>query len=197
MSSNSPPLAGRLGLGWDVEQSGDGAIKVSSVTPGGAAAKGGIKVGDRIILFAGRKFHEAEDFRLLVMATRGKVPVEVERKGSDEPIQLTVEPAGDPITLGVTWRIDDAEPGAVFLIRVTPGSPADRAGLRALDRIYEVSGQRFKTSDEFRQLVNSLNSPIELLTESRGQLRHVEVERLEIVTAPEEKTPTVAATAAR
>ena len=107
------------------------------------------------------------------MVTRGKVPVEVERKGSDEPIQLTVDRRrSDHAGRYVADRRCRA--GAVFLIRVTPGSPADRAGLRALDRIYEVSGQRFKTSDEFRQLVDSLNSPIELLTESRGQLRHVE-----------------------
>ncbi len=192
-----PALAGRLGLTWDVEQAKNGVVQVAAVTGSGAAAKGGIKTGDRIVSYAGRPVADAEEFRQLVMATRGSMPIEIERKGSEQPIQLTVQPAGDPVTLGISWRVDDAEPGAVFLVRVVPASPADRAGLRVYDRIYEVSGQRFKTSDEFRQLVNSLASPIELLAESRGKLRRVEVERLEIITAPEEKTPAAATAAQR
>jgi hypothetical protein len=192
-----PPLAGRLGLSWDVDQAKEGVVQVAAVTAGGAAAKAGIKAGDRILNYAGREVTDAEQFRQLVMATRGSARIEIERKGSEKPITLTVQPAGDPVTLGISWRIDDAEPGAVFLVRVVPASPADRAGLRVYDRIYEVSGQRFKTSDEFRQLVNTLTSPIELLTESRGKLRHVEVERLEIITAPVEKAAPVLTSAAR
>ena len=49
----APPLAGRLGLGGMSNNRAMVRFKVSSVTPGGAAAKGGIKVGDRIILYAG------------------------------------------------------------------------------------------------------------------------------------------------
>ncbi len=193
----APPLAGRLGLGWDVDQAKNGIVQVASVTPGSAAAKAGIKTGDRILSYAARPITDAEQLRQLVMATKGAMPIEIERKGSDKPLTLTVQPSGEPITLGITWRIDDAEPGAVFLVRVVPASTADRAGLRVFDRIYEVSGQKFKTSEEFRQLVNSLASPIELLVETRGKVRRVEVDRQEIITAPEENKPAAAATAQR
>jgi C-terminal processing protease CtpA/Prc len=94
---------------------------------------------------------------------------------------LKLEPTGQPTRLGITWQVDDAEPGAVMLTRIVPGSTADRAGLRVYDRIYEVSGERFRGSDEFHRLVHELASPLDLLVETRGKVRHVEVERAELV----------------
>ena len=180
------PLPGRLGLAWDEKLSGDGIVELISVTPGGAAAKAGLRKGDRIIKYAGRQIKDDEVFRRLVMATRGSVPVTVERKGTEHPVELTIAPAGDPIRLGMSWQTDDAEPRAVFLVRIVPGSPADRAGLHLFDRIYEINGHGFTSSEEFYELANSLAVPLDLLVETRGRLRHADLDRLEEVTADQQ-----------
>jgi len=182
-----PAAPGRLGLTWSEKQAKNGIVQVESVSAGGAAAKGGLKAGDRIISYASRPVADAEQLRQFVLATRGAVPIKVQRGEGVEPMELTVKPAGDPVSIGLSWRTDDAEPGSVIVVRVTPGSPADRAGLRLYDRIYEVGGQRFATSDQFRDLANSLDSPVDCLTETRGQLRHVSLERLEVISAEDSK----------
>ena len=192
-----PPLPGRLGLGWDEKLSKDGVVQLIVVTPGGAAAKAGLRVGDRIVAYAGRPITDDEQFRRLVLATRGPVPITVERAGSEKPIDLTIEPTGDPMRLGMSCQFDDAEPGAVFLVRIVPGSPADQSGLHVFDRIYEINGQRFKGVEQFLELANSLPNPLELLVESRGKLRHVELLRQEFVTADESKPAPAPATAQR
>jgi C-terminal processing protease CtpA/Prc len=192
-----PPAPGRLGLGWDEKLSTEGVVQLISVSAGGAAAKAGLKTGDRIIQYAGRPIADEDQFRRLVLATRGPVLVRVERKGSEKPVDLTVDPPGDPVCLGMSWQVDDAEPGSVFLVRVMPGSSADQAGLHVFDRIYEINGQRFKGVEQFHELANSLPNPLELLVESRGKLRHVELQRQEIVTADENKLPPAPATAQR
>ena len=61
----------------------------------------------------------------------------------EEPIEMQLNLAGNPSRLGITWRGDDAEPGVSILTRVLPGSPADAAGLRAGDRIYQIGGRDF------------------------------------------------------
>lgn len=183
-----PAAPGRLGLAWDEKQARSGIVQVESVSAGGAAAKAGLKAGDRVISYASRPITDAEQLRTLVLATRGSVPIKIQRGSAAEPIDLSITPAGEPASMGLSWRTDDAEPGSVIVVRVTPGSPADRAGLRLYDRIYEVGGQRFTTSDQFRQLANSLASPVDFLTETRGQLRHVALERLEVISADDLKT---------
>jgi hypothetical protein len=178
-----PPLAGRLGLAWDPAKAKDGIVQIASLTASGAAAKAGLKVGDKIISYAGRPISDVEDLRSFVLATRGAVPLEYVREGSETPVQTKVEPSGSPSTVGITWKLDDAEPNSVFLVRIIPGSPADRAGLRLFDRVYEVNGKKFATSDEFRELVNSAPGPVQLLVEKGGVIRRVEVQRLEPITA--------------
>ncbi|HEY2827342.1 MAG TPA: M28 family peptidase [Pirellulales bacterium] len=178
--------AGRLGLSWDEAQAKQGMVQVAVITPGSAADKSGLKSGDRIINYAGREITDIQQLRQLVLATRGKVAMTVTRSGHDGPLEMNIEPVGQPISLGLAWRVDDAEPGAVLIVGITPGSPAEVAGLQLYDRIYEVNGRRFSTSDEFRQFTNSLPSPLELITETSGKIRRVTVPRLEIVSGEPE-----------
>jgi S1-C subfamily serine protease len=176
------PAAGRLGIAWDEAQAKQGVVQVAAITPGSSAAKAGLKPGDRIVSYDNQSLTDVEQLRQWVLATRGAVPIKIVRAGSDQPLELSIQPVGDPVRLGLAWRVDDAEPDAVLLVGITPGSPADHAGLHLYDRIYEVNGRRFSTSDEFRQLTNSLDSPLELLTETQGKIRPVKIERLDILT---------------
>ncbi|MDE3153908.1 MAG: Do family serine endopeptidase [Acidobacteriota bacterium] len=66
---------------------------VSTVTPGGAAAKGGIKPGDVIIAFNGRPVADRDALVAMVIATKPgtTVPVQVVRDGRDETLSVTVD----------------------------------------------------------------------------------------------------------
>ena len=97
---------------------------------------------------------------------------------TDEPetLDLAIRLAGTPRKLGISWRTDGAEPGAVTLVRVQGGSPAQRAGLKVHDRIYEIGGQRFATSSEFLRLAKTYSLPFSIEVERDGRLREVTLE---------------------
>ncbi|HVC18486.1 MAG TPA: Do family serine endopeptidase [Vicinamibacterales bacterium] len=70
----------------------EGAL-VSTVTPGGAAAKGGIKPGDVIIAFNGRPVPDRTSLVNMVVATKPGtiVPVKVVRNGEELTLNVTVD----------------------------------------------------------------------------------------------------------
>ena len=182
----SPP-PGRLGLRWDETLARDGNIVVRAVTPGSAADRAGIRAGDRIESFDGHLVHDARQFRMLVLAAESPAPVVVQREGEEAPLELSAPLTGTPVRLGIAWRVDETEPGCVIINRLTPGSPADMAGLRPTDRIHRINGQDFASGDEFRELAGSLPDPLVLEVETRGKVRAVTIPSLS--DAAQEKTP--------
>lgn len=173
-----PPLAGRLGVTWQRDANRAG-LRVLSVTPRSAAARAGLRPGDRITRFDDRELSDGAALRDLVFAATQPATLTLERPGIAEPLALRVAFTGRPIRIGVSWSVDAAEPGAVMVTRVVPGSPAARAGLRFQDRIYQVAGESFASELEFRRLLSSANtSPIELLVERHGRVSTVAIEPL-------------------
>jgi S1-C subfamily serine protease len=170
------PLPGRLGVSWQPDDNQSAGLRVTRVRPGSAADRGGIRAGDRITHFAGREITDAEAFRSLVLAAANPVPVTMVRAnpGESEEVQLTLD--GTPTRLGIAWRMDDAEPESVTLVRVVPGSPADRAGLKVHDRVYQVSGRDFASSEEFQSLVTADVPRLELTVERQGRISDITVE---------------------
>jgi len=177
VSLPAPP--GRLGVRWDELRARDGSIIVRSVTPGSAADRAGLRSGDHIVKFAGREVHDPRQFRLLVLAAESPVPATIQRDGETAPLDVSLELPGTPVRLGVSWRVDEAEPGCVIVNRLTPGSPADMAGMRAGDRIHRISGKDFRTGDEFRELAGSLPDPLVLEVETGGQVRAITIPSLD------------------
>jgi hypothetical protein len=173
VSLPSPP--GRLGLRWQEQAAKDGKIVVEDVTRGSASDKGGLKVGDRIVSFDGRQVGDPQQFRLGVLAAKSPVKLVVERPGEAKPLDLELNLAGSPVRLGISWRTDPAEPGAVIVNRLVPGSPADMAGLRSGDRVLRIGGRRFDTGDEFHELAHSLPDPLVLEVETSGRVRLVDI----------------------
>ena len=86
-----------------------------------------------------------------------------------------VRPGDPPLRLGISWRLDDAEPGTIVVSHVVVGSPAAAAGLRVGDRIYQIGGRNFATDAVFVELVKTLPGPLELLVQRDGQLRVIAV----------------------
>jgi hypothetical protein len=171
-----PPLPSRLGIAWRPADEGRaGGLVVATVSPGSPASRAGLRTGDRIVSFAGHEIKHAADLRDLVLAAENLVPIIVERAGASQPVKLNAQLAGPSIRLGISWRLDDAEPGAVIVSRVTPGSPAANAGVHVNDRIYEVAGRPFSGDMEFRQLLAETAGALELLTERQGRLRPLSI----------------------
>lgn len=171
-----PTLPSRLGLSWrDDHQDGQPGLLVTQLTPGAAAERGGLKVGDRLLKFGGHELHAGTDLRTHVLAAHNPVPVVVRRAGSETPVELSLTLSGDPVRLGIGWQVDAGEPGTVVLLRVTPGSLADKAGLQVHDRVEQVSGRTFAGSDEFQRLVHAPVETLELLVERAGRKRLVSI----------------------
>lgn len=173
-----PPLPPRLGVTWQPSGDRDGAV-VASVVPRSPAERAGLRAGDRIVRFAGREVHQAEDLRQLVLVAEAPAALVVERAGSAQPITLTAELAGPPVRVGISWRFDDAEPGVAIVSRVVPGSPAAASGMRVNDRVYEIAGESFAGDADFRKLLAGGDErPLEFLTERQGRVRSVTIEPL-------------------
>jgi C-terminal processing protease CtpA/Prc len=128
-----------------------------------------------VLKFAGEDVSDPARFLVNVLATSGAATATIERPGQDEPLEVTLKLSGEPVRLGISWRVDDAEPQAVIINRVVSGSPADLAGLRVNERIYRIGGREFANGEEFRRLVAESNGPIQLEVEGEGRVRTVEV----------------------
>lgn len=177
-TEKKPQRPERLGVHWEAQQPPGPGILIAQVTAGSPADEAGLLSGDRILELAGRPLGTGDDLTWAVAAAKSPVVILVERSGREQPLALTGQLEGDPMRMGVTWRVDDAEPGAVVLTHVVPGSPAARAGLKRGDYVYQIAGRDFADEAEFAQLAKTLAGPLKLLIERDGRLRTVEI-RLE------------------
>ncbi len=169
-----PSLPGRLGVQWKPElNDGDPAVRLEMVHPGSAAERAGLRRGDRIVRFAGKPV-DPQRLAAQVLAAPKQVEIDIQRPGEEQSRSVQVTLAGQPLRVGIAWRVDDAEPTLVQVVRVVPSSPAAMAGIRLFDRVYEVNGQRFSSSDEFGKLI-AANGPLKLLVETLGRMRMIEL----------------------
>lgn len=163
-----PPPLPRLGLNWSSDRVPGEAFVVTKVDGGSPAAAAGIRVGDRIIRFAGQSTVDARELVDLVLVAPEKTTVEVVREGSVDAVRLDITLRGRPLRIGVSWRVDDAEPGVAIVTTVSPGSPAARAGIEPLDRLLPPVGQE---PDDLQWLVDlAQHEKITLRRERRGRL---------------------------
>jgi hypothetical protein len=173
LAAQTPQLPSRLGVSWRREDGPGDGVRLARVVAGSPAEEAGLLPGDRILEFAGREIRSGDDLSGAVIAAENPATLVARRAGSPEPLTISVELDGSPLRLGITWRVDDAEPGTIILTYVVPGSPAARAGLTAGERIYQIGGRDFADQEEFANLASTLTEPLELLVERDGQLRTV------------------------
>jgi serine protease Do len=153
---------------------------VSSVVPGGPAEKAGLKPGDFIVSVETKPVESVNDLRNRVAGVQpGKtVAVEYYRDGKKaavnvkidhQPADMRGEPAGGtgegkPGAFGLEVRTPTEElarqygyketPGGVLVTAVTPGSPADREGLREGMVITQVQGKAVASAEEFERMAS-------------------------------------------
>lgn len=187
MNRTVDPPQPRLGVRWKDETSEGQGVLLTQVMPGSAAERVGLRVGDRILRFGGAKVESDSQLRRAVATAPSTITAQVRRKGQDEPSDLNLQLGGRPVRVGVTWREDRGEPGTLIVTSVASGSPADQAGVRPGDRIYQIGGQDFASGEAFRGLANTLPSPLELSLERQGQVWTASLDVPAPATAEEKK----------
>jgi S1-C subfamily serine protease len=156
------PIPGPVDFGWTFEKTNaqsikeNGGIKLKTVRAGGPADKAGLKAGDVIVEFNGLKLNDARNVVVLMrtgfepgMKVKGKVwrrmadaaGQEVERE-----VEFAIVPArGRRADWGFQARYSQAE-GGVLVLRVKPGGPAAKAGIRPGDVLVEVNGKNLRSA---------------------------------------------------
>jgi regulator of sigma E protease len=142
---------------------------VGHVMPDSPAAKADIREGDLIVRFEGKENPTWEDIDLKEVAA------------AFQPLTLTVERDGQRIDKSVTPILDErsgvgsagwSARGDVQLAAITPGLPADKAGLRKGDLVVTANGQPIHSTTKFHELVRSSGGkPLEIEVKREGELR--------------------------
>src|SRR5690606_21459399 len=154
---------------------------VRSVEQGGPADKAGVRVGDIIVGFNGRKIERSSDLPRIVGGTApgAKVDIRVWRRGKYHDLTVTVgemqsdrqagaperpspdkAPAGNPLGLGVTEL--DAEQRARLnieggaLVQSVTG-PAEAVGIRPGDIVLGLDNQEITSAAQFDELVAGID----------------------------------------
>jgi serine protease Do len=157
---------------------------IGDVTSGGPAAKAGIQPGDIIIEFNGKKIENGADLRNIAAETESGTSVDIKilRDGKEKTItvklaerpndeQLANAARGEPDhkmskTLGIsTQTLTPAlskqlglhSQHGVVITEVTPGSPADDAGLKDGDLINEVDRTKVQSVLDFQKAIHKLS----------------------------------------
>lgn len=141
---------------------------VGIVLPNQPAAAAGMQPGDRIISVAGNPVTTSDEVRALSKENAGKPTVFlVERNGKQVP--LTIIPNPNPVNgayLGINlepW----VQPARVD--RVTPGGPADKAGIQPGDVIVDVNGTPVNSVPQADALLSQSSAPAKVTVERNGQ----------------------------
>jgi serine protease Do len=167
-------------------------VLVNEVMDGTPAAKGGVKEGDVIVAFDGKKTPDPTTLRNIVAETKvGKrVKMTVMRDGkaktlnimvAEQPKNLTMsqqqQPESDHNTSSILKGVEvqNMNPQiaqqlglpktttGVVVTDVSVGSPAERAGLISGDVILQVNNKRITNIGDFRNAVQSANKKRGLL----------------------------------
>jgi regulator of sigma E protease len=138
-------LAGVLSRGADVPIYTDSAPVIGHVAPNSPAERAGLTAGDRIVSVAGSATPtwDALDLALLPKARR-ELAIVVERNGQRVDLLVTPDAVGK-YELGQVGILPVMRPEVQL---VTPGAPAERAGLQRGDIVLAVDGQRDLSRDE-------------------------------------------------
>lgn len=123
--------------------------RVEWVVPDSAAAQAGIKTGDVITRYDRQ---DIDDWMQVTNRTqmnlRQEVPLTVNRNGS--PVEMTLQipslkKGEDEVELQDLGILPQYMPGPIGVHAVQPGTPAEKAGLKAGDQIETVDGMQFHT----------------------------------------------------
>src|SRR5437899_6081512 len=192
------PLTKDLAKTFTRGDSTAGAL-VSSVIDGSPAAKAGVKTGDVIVEFDGKKVAKATDLPGIVadVPVGRDVPIVVTREGKEMRLNariarlqdeapakvadtegkgqlgLSVQPLTPPMARELGLKVREG----VLVRDVVDGGRAAEAGIRAGDVIVEINRQPVRTVEDLKARVDkqAKNEPMVLLVNRDGQALYVAV----------------------
>lgn len=133
---------------------------ISSVAPDSPAEKAGIQAGDKIVQLEGSTNPTWQVvLDKIAMNPRQPVSVTVERGG--KPLSLTVVPK--PVGKDQTGSIGVFPEEPILAAAVSPGSPAEKAGVREGDELAGLNGTPIHSAHTFiSMLQENKDKPVEL-----------------------------------
>lgn len=135
---------------------------IGEVAEGKAAAKAGLKTGDRIVRINNEAIDDFDDIRMIVSMNAG-TPLRVVYQRAGVTRETTLTPEREDAEFGPVGRA-----GVTFMIepivgRVEADSPAAKAGIRAGDRIVRVNGKPVKEMTDYAVAArDAKNAPVTL-----------------------------------
>ena len=185
----TPELAQSFGIKTDQ------GVVISEVFSGSPAEKAGLKQGDVIIAFNGKKVKDAHDISRKVAATapHTKATLTVIRDGKEKKLDVTLGTMPEsPTSLASNgtqnaWglQVQNITPElaqrlgvpttqkGVVITQVRPDSPAADAGLRAGDIILEIDRKKIKDMKDYTRALRKADSEkglLLLIKRGRGNL---------------------------
>ncbi len=154
-------------------------VLISEVVENTPASRAGIKAGDVITMFDGKKVKDMASFRIMVASTEvgKKVNIKLYRDGKEKDIRLTIgemdetanatretpDNKGDELGLRVinvsdprAQRFDPKTTNGVVIVEIRPGTPADKAGFNVGDIIIAIGSKSTANVDEYRNAIKGL-----------------------------------------
>ncbi len=149
---------------------------VGFVKTGGAADKAGVKVGDRIVNFAGVEnpsWNRVEDDALLF--PEKEVPIAIDRGGQRSQLAITPTKVTDHgQSGGFLDMAPDAGTEPVVVGSVDPDMPAAKSGLQKSDWITSVNDKAVRNTQEMKILVGEIkDQPIKLIINRDGKRQEI------------------------
>ena len=195
----TPELAKQFGL-----PNQNGAL-VSEVMPDTPASKAGLKEGDFIVEFDGKKVSDNRHLRLMASQTapKTKVTLKVVRDGKDKTFTVTLDELPDEQTTQGMRKSGSSESGedaldgvevsdldaqlrrefdipanvrGAVVTNVDEDAPAYRAGLRPGDVVLEIDRKPVRNADEAVKLSKDIKDNVLLRVWSKGGSRYLVVD---------------------
>jgi serine protease Do len=195
---NIQDITPEIARGLKLEKDTRGVI-VTDIVPGSPAEKAGLKQGDVILKYDGKRVESVAKLRSMAAATApGQlVKITVSREGRELDLSLTAgelartqgerRPAEndllgasvETVTPQIATQLGLRRASGVIVTEVVPGSAAESAGLQKGDIIYRVNNSKVDSAEEFDRRISEAKkqgSVMLLLREVRsGNTRYITV----------------------
>ncbi len=131
--------------------------EISQIAEGSPAAAAGLRKGDRIISYGGKRIYAPIDVVQFLYVSKGE-PVTVEYKRDGKLLKGELRPIYHPETsspmMGVVLDLTNPE-GSNVLKEIYAGSPAEQAGLMAGDKVVAINGTEVDSYEKMTELIKN------------------------------------------
>lgn len=183
-------------LGVYLSEEKKGRFLVASVDAASPAARAGLQAGDELKKVEGKALKSREQLREAIRVRLPGDPLAIEVQREKKKLALTV-PLGAvsrPLRLGeerayIGLQLGDSATGdGVPIRRVTPGSPAEKAGLKDGDLIVRFNGNAFTDPGNLEVLLAEHSPGVTIPVTVRREGKDTEV-RVELSKVPDDPGP--------